>query len=175
MERDVKAPNCPEHGRLVLDLARGRLDDVRASDAERVLDTCPVCSAWWSTHLEGHVADAVDQAVDRSFAAFSPPQRRRVSGWMPAAAAVLLLVGAGLLWSPGDRAPAPADHPTGSFDVARESFDGDIDGDGIVGVSDLGLRMGSEPTPKKQPRSDKQSIFDDGVDSGDLANWSSRT
>jgi hypothetical protein len=162
-------PACPDHGRTVLDLARGRLDDVRAVEAEQVLESCPLCRAWWRENLEGTAADLVDEAVEQSFAAFQPPRRRRIAVWMPAAAAVLLMVGAGLLWNSGEPDPVSADQFIGNGELVRESFDGDTDGDGVVGISDLGFVLGADELHADQP------IFDDSVDSGDLSNWSSRT
>ena len=165
----MKSPECLHHGRTALDLAQGRLDDVSAAEAEQILASCPVCSAWWSTNLEGTAAHSVDEAVDQAFAAFQPPRRRRIPVWMPAAAALLLMVGAGLLWSPANPDPVSADHPTGTTEFVHESFDGDVDGDGVVGVSDLGFDLISG-----EAQADG-SIFEDNVDSGDLSNWSSRT
>jgi hypothetical protein len=164
----MKFPDCPDHGRRVLDLAQGRLDDASAAEAERILESCPRCGEWWSETLEGDAALTVDAAVDHAFASFQPP-RRRIPIWMPAAAALLLMVGAGLIWSPGDRDPASIGDGAGTADLVRESFDGDVDGDGVVSVSDLGFELVSDEAIQQGP------IFSDDVDSGDLSAWSSNT
>lgn len=96
-------PSCPDHGRLVLDLALGRLDDDLAVDAEHALETCPGCRSWWHEHLEGDAAEAVDGAVATAFAGLELPARRRGS-WLAAAAVIVMTVGVGALWLTPDRA-----------------------------------------------------------------------
>jgi len=84
------SPRCPEHGRTVLDLALGRLDDEAAFRAEEVLRSCDVCSGWWQAHLEGDAATVLNGAVSEAWAAFSAPRRRRLRPWLAAAAAAVL-------------------------------------------------------------------------------------
>jgi hypothetical protein len=91
-------PNCPDHGRLVLDLALGRLDDVEAAKAEAARASCPVCEAWWRENLEGEIAESIDRSLTVVFADLELPRRRRGHSWMAAAAAVVMTLGAGTLW-----------------------------------------------------------------------------
>lgn len=102
------SPNCPEHDRLVLDLALGRLDDGAAAEAEVVSETCPVCRAWWQEQFEGEVAAAVDGAVASVFENLDLPERRRSHGWLALAAAMIMALGAATLWlvqNPGTAGP----------------------------------------------------------------------
>ena len=92
------SPNCPEHGRLVLDLALGRLEDDAAARAEAVSETCPICRAWWQQQFGGAVTEAVDDAVAATFSDLQLPARRRNHGWMAAAAAIVMAFGVGTLW-----------------------------------------------------------------------------
>ena len=162
----MRAPTCPDHGRLVLNLALGRLDDRSAAEAEAVRVSCPSCAGWWRSELEAATVVAVDQAVGSVFAAFQPPARSRVTRWLPVAAAAALAAGAGVLWyqhgavqSPGSTTPAGP--------LAQESFDGDRDGDGVVGIEDLGFTVKVEQA--------REAIFADTLDGGELAGWTPHT
>jgi hypothetical protein len=162
----MRAPTCPDHGRLLLDLALGRLDDRSAAEAEAVRLSCPSCAGWWRSELEAATAVAVDQAVGSVFAAFQPPARGRVTRWLPVAAAAALAAGAGVLWyqhgavrAPGSTMPAGA--------LAQESFDGDRDGDGVIGIEDLGFTVKVEQA--------REAIFADTLDGGELAGWTTNT
>lgn len=162
----MHAPDCPNHGRLVLDLALGRLDDRSAIEAEAVRLSCPSCAAWWQSELEAAGAVAVDEAVGSVFAAFQAPARSRVARWLPVAAAAALAAGAGVLWyqqgdvqSPGSATPAGP--------LAQESFDGDRDGDGVIGIEDLGFTVEAQDA--------REPIFADTLDGGELAGWNSHT
>ena len=94
----MNSPNCPDHGRLVLDLALGRLDDVAAFEAETISESCPVCREWWREQFCGDVAAVVDEAVAVTFSDLQLPRRRRGYGWMAAAAAVVMTLGVGTIW-----------------------------------------------------------------------------
>jgi hypothetical protein len=162
----MHAPDCPNHGRLVLDLALGRLDDRSAIEAEAVRLSCPSCAAWWRSELETGAAAAVDEAVGSVFAAFQAPARSRVARWLPVAAAAALAAGAGLLWyQHGDGQTSVATAPQSP--LAQESFEGDRDGDGVVGLEDLGLAVHVETT--------RDVIFSDTLENGELAGWTSQT
>ncbi len=154
----MRIPNCPDHGREVLDLALGRLDDRAAVEAESVRATCPVCSAWWQEELEGDVAHRLDHSIESAFESFLPARQRR-SVWMPVAAAAALAVGSGLVWY-GNGNPNDS-HQT----IAQESFDGDHDGNGLIDPSDFGFSIHVEDA--------SEGIFAGDLDSGDLTGWNS--
>jgi hypothetical protein len=162
----MRAPHCPDHDRLVLDLALGRLEDAPAAAAEQVRESCPICSAWWRTELEGPAAAALDPVVNASIAAFEPPARRRVLRWLPVAAAATLAVAAGLLWQQ-HRAQPPVLTHADPAEVTVENFDGDRDGNGVVDVADLGFAVHVERTGS--------AIFTDSLDDGQLTGWTPHT
>lgn len=87
-----ESPACPEHDRLVLELARGRLDGDRATAAERVRRECPACRSWWQDFLAGEQAAVVDSAVAEAFAGFEAPRRSHPQRWLAAAAVFFALV-----------------------------------------------------------------------------------
>ena len=94
----MNSPNCPDHGRLVLDLALGRLDDAAAFEAESISESCPVCREWWREQFSSDAAAVVDEAVAVTFSDLQLPARRRGYGWMAAAAAVVMTLGVGTIW-----------------------------------------------------------------------------
>jgi len=162
----MRVPACPDHGRLVLDLALGRLDDPSAFAAEAVRLSCPECAGWWRSELEGTAAAAVDQAVGSAFSSFQPPASSRVARWLPVAAAATLAAGAGLLWyQHGDVQTSVATAPPSP--LAQESFEDDRDGNGVVGLEDLGFAVHVETT--------REVIFSDTLEDGELAGWTTNT
>jgi len=163
----MRVPDCPDHSRLVLDLALGRLEDEAAVEAEAARVSCAVCSAWWRSELEGGSAARLDSVLESAFAAFVPPARRSVARWLPAAAAATLVAGTGLLWYSHRQAPPPAVDQESPSVVALENFDGDRDGDGTVGIEDLGFAVRVENSGGP--------IFADGLESGNLADWNPHT
>jgi hypothetical protein len=89
-----------------------------------------------------------------------------VARWLPVAAAAALAAGASVLWyqqsgvqSPGSTTPAGP--------LAQESFDGDRDGDGVIGVEDLGFTVETQAA--------REPIFADTLDGGELAGWTPHT
>jgi hypothetical protein len=131
----MNPPDCPDHGRLVLELAFGRLDDVHAAEAESVRSSCPVCSAWWNDVFSGGEAATIDAAVSTAFESFEPA-RPRSPVWLAAAAAAITIGGA-VVWY--TMSPDP---PT-TRDLVQKVFEGvhtpdhDVNGDGITDASDL--------------------------------------
>ncbi len=168
----MRLPDCPDHGRLVLDLAQGRLDDRASAAAESVLASCPVCAGWWREELEGELAASLDATVATAFGHFRPA-RRRVPVWMPAAAAATLAVGAVALWYGGHNV-ALEDPNRGA--LVQESFDSDLNGDGTIDTSDLGFTVHVVGQPSAaEPGTSNDVIFADSLDSGELAGWTSKT
>jgi ferric-dicitrate binding protein FerR (iron transport regulator) len=140
MEIRMQRPDCPDHGTFVLDLALGRLEDERADHAERVRESCPSCSAWWQSRLSGRAVAEVDEVVAEVFEAFRPPARRKGRLWL-AAAAVVLIVTAGLLWR-GSQGPSTTTVPS-TAELVQRAFEGgettpaDLTGDGVLDAADL--------------------------------------
>jgi hypothetical protein len=168
----MRLPDCPDHGRLVLDLAQGRLDDRAAVEAEAVRSSCQRCSQWWTEQLEGTLAVSIDAAVDRALREFRPA-RRRLPAWLPAAAAAALVAGAAVLWYGGDG--VTPDAPIQEA-LVQESFDSDLNGDGRVDASDMGFTVHVEKSPGEAPSgASGEVIFADNLDSGDLDGWTSGT
>jgi hypothetical protein len=137
MESEMKAPECPDHGDNLLEYALGRLADAPAADAERIRESCPVCGEWWDRCLSPDETAAVDAAVAEAFASYSPSGRRKAPVWIASAAAIVIAVGAGLLWHAASAPPdvGPAELVESVFEGAM--YDHDLNGDGVVDASDL--------------------------------------
>jgi len=92
----MRTPDCNDHQHLMLDLARGRLDDQDAARAEEIRRDCPLCRAWWEAAFRGPAHAAVDAEVAAALALFQAPRRRSMRAlWAVAAAAVVVLAVAG--------------------------------------------------------------------------------
>jgi len=186
------APNCPDHDRLVLDLALGRLDDEAAFAAEGVAGSCEVCRAWWQERFEGEAADTVDEVVAATFDDLRLPARRRGHGWMPVAAAVVLTVGASALWLARDTGPEP---PATVEVAAIQSIDfenAELQPVATVTSADLEerqvtVRAAFSPAPVRGEETRiaeapqiaaeivPEPLFNGGFESGDLSGWGSGT
>lgn len=160
----MRAPDCPTHHRLMLDLALGRLDDGSAAEAERARVECPSCSAWWRASFEGADAQRLDAVLADAFADFEPSSRR-VGRWLPVAAAAALAVTAGVVYEVAHQ-QAERTQPVRSA-VVLETFDGDRDGDGRVDMDDLGFAAHVDGS--------SETIFAGSQDDGDLQGWDSHT
>lgn len=160
----MKVPTCPEHDNLVLDLARGRLDDAEAFEAELVRESCPQCAEWWRAAFSDRATAEVDSAVARAFADFTPAtNRRRV--WLAAAAAVLAVGVATTMtmWRVADTAPEMAVHGAPA-EVVLSTWDFE---DGTV---DAAVEPVAAPTPGRQNDSG-EAVFTNDLESGDLGSW----
>lgn len=154
--------NCPEHGDLMRELARGYLDDERSIWAETVRDDCPDCAHWWNEEFNDRAYDAVDEAVAQAILSFVPPARRHFR-WLAAAAAVVLAVGIGatsMLWRTTENSPAPVSDVVSTFD-----FEPDTLGQAVAAAG--------EATDGSVGSNGKPAVFVGDFESGDLSSWSS--
>jgi len=161
----MKVPTCPEHESLVMDLARGRLNDADAMHAESVRESCPICAEWWNTTFSDRATAEIDDAVAQTFAEFTPASgRRRV--WLAAAAAAVLAVGVGtttMLWRGGESVPVMAEQDFAA-EAVLSSFDFE---DGAVSPS---IEPAAEPTPGDRSEAG-EAVFVNDLESGDLGSW----
>jgi hypothetical protein len=157
----MNAPGCPEHNNLVLQLARGWLDDRRAEEAETVRIECAVCTRWWNEAFSGEACDVVDGAVAEAISNFVPPKRRRYVV-LVTAAAVVLAVGIGttsFLWRDTQEPPVPSSDVLSTWDFEPGTFD-----EAVVGAADVtgaGVDSNGETT-----------VFVGDFETGDLSGWS---
>jgi hypothetical protein len=187
------SPNCPDHGRLVLDLALGRLDDPAALEAEVVSESCPVCRAWWQEQFEGVAAEVVDEAVATAFGDLQLPGRRRGYRWMAAAAAVIMTLGVGTIWMSQGMGSVDEVAPPRVASIQTITFEpSDATGDFVLIVA-------PSPEPSRDQRPGVQqavaeevlvadatpveakietpasALFTGGFETGDLGDWVPKT
>jgi hypothetical protein len=161
----MKAPMCPHHGNLVLDLARGRLNDADALEADLQRESCPHCAAWWDATFADVATSRVDAAVQQGFAEFSPRAgRRRV--WLAVAAAAVLAVVVGtttMLWRGGASAPVVAGRtPAAEAVVSTWDFESGT----LAPTTDAAV----VPTPGDRGAAG-EALFTNDLESGDLGSW----
>ncbi len=161
----MKAPTCPEHGNLVLDLARGRLSDADALEADLQRESCPQCAAWWNTTFTADVTAEVDAAVAQAFANFRPTAGRRRM-WLAVAAAAVLAVVIGtttMVWRGSETAPIVAKHSSaGEAVLSTWDFE-----DGTLTPT---TAAGVVPTPGARAEAG-EAVFVNDLESGDLGSW----
>ena len=156
--------NCPEHGDLMRDLARGRLDDERSLRAETVREECTECARWWNETFSGEAYDAVDGSVAEAISSFVLPTRRRY-WWLAAAAALVLAVGIGstsILWRDAPTSPSYAGDEVSTWDFEPGTLD------------KVDAAEGEVADGRDEP-SGKAAIFASDLESGDLSGWSTNS
>jgi len=153
--------NCPEHGDLMCDLARGRLDDERSIWAETVRENCADCARWWKEAFSCEAYDAVDGLVAEAISSFVPPARRSYK-WLAAAAAVVLAVGIGatsMLWRDAQTAPKDASEVVSTWDFE-------------AGTLNEAVAATGEVTDGSDEVNGNPAMFIGDFESGDLSSWS---
>jgi hypothetical protein len=154
--------NCPEHGDLMRELARGCFDDERSLSSETVREECADCARWWNKTFSGEAYDEVEGAVTESIANFVPPARRRYR-WLAAAAALVLAVGIGatsMLWRDAQTSPVIS-----SDVVSTWNFE--------PGTLDKAVAAVDDATDARNESNGTSAIFVSDLESGDLSGWSS--
>ncbi len=156
----MRPPTCPDHGRLALDLALGRLDDPGAQLAEDAVERCPACGAWWQESFGGGRTATLDAAVAAGFTAAELPRRRSGALWVAAAAAAVVVTVASLSFLPG-----PAPQPRGTHAASVQPAEGG--GDGVLAVMTFEPAGATATAP--------QEVFGAGFEDGELGDWSQGT
>lgn len=174
---------CPDHGRLVVDLALGRLDSADSERADDVSRRCPDCSSWWRREI-GDASAAVDVGVAEAFAAFVPPVASRRPVWLRLAAVAVVVLACGLGWEL--RHASSGSQPTSSESLIVVGQVGpipDVNRDGRQDASDILAALQAEKPSTERPVSrdiptvvkDGSTLHGDGMETGSLSGWSSHT
>lgn len=184
----MKKVGCPQHGEIVLDLARGLISPSRAVHVEQIRVECEQCSAWWAVELDSRNFPKIDASVEETLRAFVPPQRqRRVrKDYLVAAATVALAAGILLFASDtsvsrrgGEIADQAVVGLSGQSSavfvepdlILSEGFETHIEGRGLI--VQVGLEAegaGDDLHPSTEERS-PDTIFRSGLEVGGLEAW----
>ncbi len=152
--------NCPKHGDLMRELARGSFDDERSLRAETVREDCVACARWWNEAFSGQAYDAVDGAVVEVISSFNPRARRHFR-WLAAAAALVLAVGIGatsMLWRTTETPPVAASDVVSTLDFEADTLD-------------EAVAAAGEATDGSDEANGKLAVFVGDFESGDLSGW----
>jgi hypothetical protein len=168
MEMIVRSHHCHDHGRLMLDLALGCLGDEDAARAEQMRTSCATCREWWTANLEGQGPERLDRAVAEVFTAFQAPRRRRLSPWLSAAAAALVVLCLAALWHMSADVADRSSHPS-FVDVAGGQGTDAVNGE-VIAVFDFESGTSSSPDSAVL---DSVSMVD--FESGTLDSWTPNT
>ena len=186
------APSCPDHDRLVLDLALGRLDDEAAAEADAVIESCAVCGAWWRERFEGATADGVDEVVASTLGELRLPARRRSHRWLAAAAVAVMVFGASALWLTRETGTAAPERVEVTAIQSIDFEDAELQPLAIAASADLDERQVTQqaafsPAPVRaeeiriaeappiDAEINPEPLFNGGFESGDLTGWGSGT
>ena len=175
---------CPDHGRLVVDLALGRLDNAASDRADDVSRQCPECSGWWRREI-GDSSAAVDVGVADAFAAFVPPVASRRPVWLRLAAVAVVVLACGLGWEL--RHASSGSQATSSESLIVVGQVGpipDVNHDGRQDAADILAALRAEVPSAEGPISrdvptvvnkDGSILHGDGMETGSLSGWTSHT
>lgn len=170
-------PICPDHDRLMLDLALGKLEDRYADEAEATRHSCPTCRQWWESTLQGESAAELEAVVDQVFAEFQPPRTKDLLEWLPVVMAAVLALAVGLVL----QSDAPGTHDEGisapvSTVLAEEFFEIDTETEGSMDRVVNSFGVGEEESgvnANLTVEDDSLEIIGESLESGSLAGWSS--
>jgi hypothetical protein len=155
---------CPEHGDLMLELARGGFDNHEWLRAEAAREECADCARWWNEAYSGEAYDAVDGAVAEAISSFVPPAGRRYRLLM-AAAALVLAIGIGAISMQrrdAQTSPAYASDIVSTFDFE-------------TGTLDEAVAAAGEASHGFDEANGKPAVFAGGFESGDLSSWATNS
>jgi hypothetical protein len=157
----MNRPDCTNHGPLILDLLRGKLDDPLAQEAESILAECPECSAWFNNAIASAEFLAVDAAVVGGLNEVVLPRKHHRLRWVAAAAAIVLM-GSITFWqlpSNTSSAPVEATSKIVTFDFEQ-------------GVPDDSMRAIEAPQTET---ANGEPLFSDDLENGGAGSWTIHT
>ncbi len=162
----MTAPDCTDHGSLILEYVRGNLSDADGLRAETVLSDCRECQEWMDREFSGPAFATVDDAVGQGLDAIALPDRRRHFGWLAAAAAIVMVAGGLTIMQLPDRStglmPDQQDQ-TQSTRIGGFDFEG-----GTVGHEAL-------QTHESPAAVEADTLFSDDLEDGGAGSWTIHT
>lgn len=162
----LTAPDCADHGPLILDYVRGNLDEAHGLRAEVVLADCPDCRAWMNSEFSGPAFAVIDDAVNLGLKTATLPDRRGRLGWLAAAAAILVIAGGlTVLQLPHRSTPMMPDRQDQTHSTRIVSFDFESGAVSNAAVTTEETSAAAEADP----------LFSDDLEDGGAGSWTFHT
>ncbi|MEN8163068.1 MAG: hypothetical protein ABFS37_02985 [Acidobacteriota bacterium] len=165
----MTAPDCTDHGSLILEYVRGNLSEAEGLRAEAVLGDCRECQAWMDREFSGAAFGTVDDAIGQGLDTITLPDRRRHFGWLAAAAAILMVAGGmTMLQIPDQSIPMVVDQQdqNRSTQIVTFDFEG---GPGSSTAVNIGETSAAAEAVEADP------LFADDLEDGGAGSWTIHT
>lgn len=165
----MTAPDCTDHGSLILDYVRGNLSEADGLRAETVLGDCRRCQEWMDHEFSGPAFTTVDDAVGQGLDTTALPHRHNRFGWLAAAAAIVVVAGGlTMLQLPGGSITMMVNQPDQSHPAQIVTFD--FEG-GTVGDTAQAI----EETSVAVDAVEAESLFSEDLEDGGTGSWTVHT
>ena len=165
----MTAPDCTDHGSLILEYVRGNLGEADGLRAESVLGDCRECQEWMDREFSGPAFAAVDVAVGQGLHTITLPDRRRHFGWLAAAAAIMVVAGGlTMLQIPDQSIPMVVDQQDQNRSTQIVTFD--FEGGPVSSVA-----VSIEEPSAVAEAVEADPLFSDDLEDGGAGSWTIHT
>ncbi len=165
----MTAPDCTDHGSLILDYVRGNLSESEGLQAEKVLEDCPDCRTWMDREFSGSAFATVDNAVGQGLDTIALPHRHNRFAWLAAAAAIVVVAGGlAMLQFPGGSITKVGDQQGQSRSAQIVTFD--FEG-GTVNCAAPAI----DETSAVVDAVEADSLFSEDLEDGGTGSWTVHT
>ncbi len=165
----MTAPDCTDHGSLILDYVRGNLSEADGLRAETVLGDCGKCQEWMDHEFSGPAFATVDNAVGQGLETTALPHRHNRFGWLAAAAAIVVVAGGlTMLQFPGGSVTMVIDQQDQSRSAQIVTFD-------FEGGTVSSAAPAIEETSVTVDAVEADTLFSDDLEDGGTGSWTVHT
>ena len=165
----MTAPDCTDHGSLILDYVRGNLSESEGLQAEKVLEDCPDCRTWMDREFSGSAFATVDNAVGQGLDTIALPHRHNRFAWLAAAAAIVVVAGGlTMLQFPGGSIPMVVDQQDQRHPAQIVTFD--FEGGTVSSAASV-----IEETSVAVDAVEADSLFSEDLEDGGTGSWTVHT
>ncbi len=165
----MTAPDCTDHGSLILDYVRGNLSESEGLQAEKVLEDCLDCRTWMDREFSGSAFATVDNAVGQGLETTALPHRHNRFGWLAAAAAIVVVAGGlTMLQLPGGSVTMVIDQQDQNRSAQIVTFD--FEGGTVSSASPA-----IDETSVTVDAVEADSLFSDNLEDGGTGSWTVHT
>ena len=165
----MTAPDCTDHGSLILDYVRGTLSEADGLRAETVLGNCRKCQEWMGREFSGSAFATVDDAVRQGLDTTALPHRNNRLGWLAAAAAIVVVAGGlTMLQLPGGSITKVGDQQdqSRSAQIVTFDFEGGTVSSAVPAIDETSAVVDAV---------EADSLFSDDLEDGGTGSWTVHT